>query len=229
MGSNACFEKKSMNENESTITSCTSMCDEKLLEEETSIASNEKDEDLLTEKVSSVINMEMSENLYETVLDEVLKDLVREELDLYKDSIDTVNEMLESTLNEVFLKIAEKERTYSAEKPFLDKFNKDVIDTVKTYLMNFYSQPSDKAQLAPREFKIQTRNQFMDLCKKFSNQFQEELKVSYYSIHECLLGIHLTPDSVMYIQDQINIYFDNLVSETREGLEFVPVVTIIHE
>merc|ERR1719186_1023549 len=93
---------------------------------------------------------------------------------------------------------------FSGDSEFVH-FKFRVAENVKKCLRNFYDNP--KALL--RKYKIKDRQQFMDLCRKFSYQFRDEESFITFN-NDSSDGITLTPDNKRIIVDQIDMYFDKL-------------------
>ena len=83
-------------------------------------------------------------------------------------------------------------------------FNQGVVKIVKESLLKFY----DEDNISNPNIKINSRVQFIGLCKHFSRKFQTELRATYIAFNGSDHGIVLTKDNEMNIKDQINCTFE---------------------
>ena len=152
-----------------------------------------KNEKHYSDSIEQIINAGIAEHVYSQILDEVLLGISTDIIENDKETSNIVTEVLCDILDQV-IDVSTTNKT----------FNQGVVKIVKDSLLKFYDEDS----LSNPKIKINSRVQFIGLCKHFSRKFQNELRATYIAFNGSDHGIVLTKDNEMNIKDQINCTFE---------------------
>ena len=152
-----------------------------------------KNEKHYSASIEQIINAGIAEHVYSQILDEVLLGISTDIIENDKQTSNIVTEVLCDILDQV-IDVSTTNKT----------FNQGVVKIVKDSLLKFYDEDS----LSNPKIKINSRVQFIGLCKHFSRKFQNELRATYIAFNGSDHGIVLTKDNEMNIKDQINCTFE---------------------
>ena len=152
-----------------------------------------KNEKHYSDSIEQIINAGIAEHVYSQILDEVLLGISTDIIENDKQTSNIVTEVLCDILDQV-IDVSTTNKT----------FNQGVVKIVKDSLLKFYDEDS----LSNPKIKINSRVQFIGLCKHFSRKFQTELRATYIAFNGSDHGIVLTKDNEMNIKDQINCTFE---------------------
>ena len=152
-----------------------------------------KNEKHYSDSIEQIINAGIAEHVYSQILDEVLLGISTDIIENDKQTSNIVTEVLCDILDQV-IDVSTTNKT----------FNQGVVKIVKDSLLKFYDEDS----LSNPKIKINSRVQFIGLCKHFSRKFQNELRATYIAFNGSDHGIVLTKDNEMNIKDQINCTFE---------------------
>ena len=159
-------------------------------EEDKNSSKNEKH---YSDSVEQTINAGIAEHVYSQILDEVLLGVSTDIIANDKQTSNIVTEVLCDILDQV-IDVSTTNKI----------FNQGVVKIVKESLLKFY----DEDNISNPNIKINSRVQFIGLCKHFSRKFQTELRATYIAFNGSDHGIVLTKDNEMNIKDQINCTFE---------------------
>ena len=159
-------------------------------EEDIDSSKNEKHH---SDSIEQIINAGIAEHVYSQILDEVLLGISTDIIENDKQTSNIVTEVLCDILDQV-IDVSTTNKT----------FNQGVVKIVKDSLLKFYDEDS----ISNPKIKINSRVQFIGLCKHFSRKFQTELRATYIAFNGSDHGIVLTKDNEMNIKDQINCTFE---------------------
>ena len=152
-----------------------------------------KNEKHYSDSIEQIINAGIAEHVYSQILDEVLLGISTDIIENDKETSNIVTEVLCDILDQV-IDVSTTNKT----------FNQGVVKIVKDSLLKFYDEDS----ISNPKIKINSRVQFIGLCKHFSRKFQTELRATYIAFNGSDHGIVLTKDNEMNIKDQINCTFE---------------------
>ena len=152
-----------------------------------------KNEKHYSDSIEQIINAGIAEHVYSQILDEVLLGISTDIIENDKQTSNIVTEVLCDILDQV-IDVSTTNKT----------FNQGVVKIVKDSLLKFYDEDS----ISNPKIKINSRVQFIGLCKHFSRKFQTELRATYIAFNGSDHGIVLTKDNEMNIKDQINCTFE---------------------
>ena len=152
-----------------------------------------KNEKHYSDSIEQIINAGIAEHVYSQILDEVLLGISTDIIENDKQTSNIVTEVLCDILDQV-IDVSTTNKT----------FNQGVVKIVKDSLLKFYDEDS----ISNPKIKINSRVQFIGLCKHFSRKFQNELRATYIAFNGSDHGIVLTKDNEMNIKDQINCTFE---------------------
>ena len=191
--------KASVDDKEDSDSVKDKLIEELYLDDDEPIISPENDETKIIDKedidsVEETINAVMSEHLYSQILDEILVGISKDVMENGQQTRFIVTEVLSDVLDQVI-------DTSVTNKVF----DQGVVKIVKDSLLKFYDE--DRSNFNPK-IKINSRVQFIGLCKHFSRKFQTDLRATYIAFNGSDYGIELTKDNEMNIRDQINCTFE---------------------
>ena len=176
------------------------LMEELYLDDDEPIISPDNDEITTTDKedmdsVEETINSVMAEQTYSQILDEILVGISKDVIENGQETRFIVTEVLCDVLDQV------------VDTSVTNKiFDQGVVKIVKDSLLKFYDE--DGSNSINPMIKINSRVQFIGLCKHFSRKFQTELRATYIAFSGSDHGIKLTKDNEMNIRDQINCTFE---------------------